>query len=578
MSLTTPVPRDFDAVFPGENWFFYWKTSSSLWRAKLEASPETGPVIVPLNWSFHSETGDRYDFAQNRPETNLKRLTEVVESLGRKTIFLLPLTPAPFLANGGIPHLLARTMSLDELKMGRVAVGPEGHLNKLYSFYDSRVFQGFSKFVHHLGNYFTKEGISSDVYGVECGYLNNGQFESLLKDHSKSFHQAFRRFLKTKSENESTGSFELSSAKEEKTLSQEFQGTIYNLYESAAQEGIAGNWEGAYKLCFLGASPLKTFVRIQASDTSREYSSNLFSILARDYIPSSSLLPARIKKGVLKKQLEEMIDQSYVENRLGGTVFEDDLSTKFQSLSFFEFYEGKSHPVEGLTWEESGLIPTVFKRFLWSFKLHQGVKFLWNEDMGQSESYFFVRGQDIDDETFGHILKHFMGGGLIVLDRYKLERKFEQKLETFFLENGLHVEKVNIGAPIHYISLGPGRLITVDSSYLVERPLQKRMDFWEQLIKTFELLHLELPDTQGIDVAWRTRGSSASELNFQEVRRLSLYNPSSYRKKMKIPLGKHFALTRVVNESQVKIHSTGQEVEIELLPEGSVSIDLGVFS
>lgn len=578
MSLTTPVPRDFDAVFPGENWFYYWKTSSSLWRTKLEASPETGPVIVPLNWSFHSETGERYDFAQNRPETNLKRLTEVVESLGRKTIFLIPLTPAPFLANGGIPHLLARTMSLDELKMGRVTIGPKGQLNKLYSFYDPRVFQGFTKFVHHLGDYFTKEGISSDVYGIECGHLARGQFESMLKDHSKAFDQAFSRFLKTKSENSRTESFEVNSVSEERALALEFQQNIYNLYEDAAQEGLAGNWEGAYKLCFLGASPSHVFERIQSSDTARDYSSNLFSIMCRDYIPSSSLLPARIKKGVLKKQLEEMIDQSYVEGRLGGAVFEDDLSTKFRPLSFFEFYEGKSHPVEGPTWEESGLIPTVYKRFLWSFKLHQGQKFRWTEDIGLSESYFFIRGQDVDDEVFTHILKHFMGGGLIVLDRYKLDKKFEQKLETFFLENGLNVEKVNIGAPIHYIALGPGRLITVETSILVERPIQKRMEFWDQLIKTFDLLYLELPETQGVDVAWRTRGSSPSELNFQEVRRLSLYNPSSYRKKMKIPLGKHFALTRVVNESQVKIHSTGQEVEIELLPEGSVSIDLGVFS
>ena len=76
MSLTTPVIRDEDSVFPGENWFLYWKTSASLWKTKIESRNDLGSILVPINWSFHSDTGDSYDFAVEKPETDLNKLAE----------------------------------------------------------------------------------------------------------------------------------------------------------------------------------------------------------------------------------------------------------------------------------------------------------------------------------------------------------------------------------------------------------------------------------------------------------------------------------------------------------------------
>ena len=88
MSLTTPVLNDYDSVFPGENWFFYWKTSASLWKTKLASIQGTGQVFVPMNWAFHSESGESFDFADQKPETDLVKLCNEAKEVGKEVVHL----------------------------------------------------------------------------------------------------------------------------------------------------------------------------------------------------------------------------------------------------------------------------------------------------------------------------------------------------------------------------------------------------------------------------------------------------------------------------------------------------------
>ena len=74
LQLTTPELIEYDSVFPGENWFFYWKTSPSLWKNKLQEYRGPTPIFVPIYWGFHNENPDQFDFGTFRPETDLKRL------------------------------------------------------------------------------------------------------------------------------------------------------------------------------------------------------------------------------------------------------------------------------------------------------------------------------------------------------------------------------------------------------------------------------------------------------------------------------------------------------------------------
>ena len=129
------------------------------------------------------------------------------------------------------------------------------------------------------------------------------------------------------------------------------------------------------------------------------------------------------------------------------------------------------------------------------------------------------------------MLKIFMSGGRVILDRSDMSDEYLKKIESFFLENSLKVEKINYLIHVHNILLGEGRLLVIDGNALVEHNMKKCLDFWGVMMATFEIPHLSFFLPEGIESVWKTRSTSNSELNFEEVRRVSFYNPTSYKKK-----------------------------------------------
>ena len=574
MSLTTPVPRDQDTVFPGENWFFYWKTSASLWKTKLQEFPGT-KIIIPLNWSFHSETGDQFDFDNHRPETNLKKLVEIATEVGKNVVFFLPLTPAPFLPNGGLPHLLARSVALNNEQMAYGIIDADDHLVKIYSFFDPRVFEAFDKFVKKLGQYFSVNKISADVWGIRCGYFKDGQYRSFIEDTSKTFESAFSRFLQTKKSPE-----EVISPIEERLYAFEFNKTIQGLYETNARESIRDNFEGTLDVAFLGAGTENFLKRLYGTISTADYSAELYESLAKDIIPSSVLLSHRLKKGVLTRELNDLVANSYLPSRLARTAYEhEDIST-FQPLSFFKVFE-RIDGVSSLfqSWADLNLWEYLKASFGWSYKvIHSDTLKLHENKSPYQENILLFHGHDVDRTIFNFILKTFMNGGRVILNRSGLSDEFNQRFETFFLENNLDVEKVHFQTQIQNISLGEGRLVLIEGEGFKELSKQEYLDFWKTLVETFSLIHVPIHNVDGLDFYWRTRPSSTNELKFEEVRRLSLYNPTSYRKKIKMNLTKNFVVYKVLDEINVIVQTYPNEIEIELSPEGSVIVDFGVFS
>ena len=575
MTLTTPVPRDLDTVFPGENWFFYWKTSASLWRTKLKEFPGTR-IIIPLNWSFHSETGDQFDFDDHRPETNLKKLVEIAKEVGKQVVFFLPLTPAPFLPNGGLPHLLARGLALNNEQMAYGIIDADDNLIKIYSFFDPRVFEAFDRFVKKLGQYFAANRIAEDVWGVRCGYFKDGYFRSFLEDSSKTFEQAFARFLQGKK-----GEGQTLSPIEEKQYAFEFNKTVQDLYVTNARESIGNNFEGTLDVAFLGACTSKFLKRLSGTVSTVDYSQELYEALAKDIIPSSVLISHRLKKGVLTRELNDLVANSYLPSRLSANSAYDyeDIST-FSPLSFFKVYE----KVDGLStmfqsWEQLGLWPYLHSTFGWSYKVISSdtLKLHENKNPYQEHIHLF-HGHDVDRTLFNFMLKTFMNGGRVILNRSGLSEEYAKRFETFFLENSLQVEKVHFKTHIQNVSLGEGRLILIDGDQFGELSQEEFGEFWKKIVETFSLVHIPIQNVEGIDYYWRTRPSSTNELKFEEVRRLSLYNPTSYRKKIKMNLSKNFVVYKVLDETNVIVQTFPNELDIELSPEGSVIVDFGVFS
>ncbi|MCK6594465.1 MAG: hypothetical protein L6Q33_04635 [Bacteriovoracaceae bacterium] len=576
--LTTPVMRDLDSVFPGENWFFYWKTSTSLWKTKLQDFPGT-KIIVPLNWSFHTETGEKIDFDEVKPETNLKRLVDIAREVGKDVVFYLPLTPAPFLVNGGLPHFLARSLAQNERGMAYGVVDAEESLSKIYSFFDTRVFQAFSRFCQELGQYFSREGIPSDLWGIRCGYLAEGKFHSFIEDTSKVYDQAFERFLSNKKEErKNLGHSEELNPVEEHQYKFEFSKTIQDLYCEKAREAIGPNFEGIFDVCFLGASQSDFFKRLTGTISLTDYSRELYESLSKDIIPSSVLINQRSKRGVLGRELNDLVANSYVPSRLKEGAIEDLGFTFYSPLTFFKVYE----KVDGLSslfmnWSDISLWKYLQGNFGWSYKVVSKETFkLHQDDHPYQEFIHFFHGHDVDRTLFQFILKTLMNAGRIVLNRAGLSEEYERRLETFFLENNLNVEKVNFHTLVQNITLGDGRLIIFDGEKLPREP-ETLTSFWDKMISTFSLYHIPV-NAEGIDYFWRTRASRANELKFEEVRRLSLYNPTSYKKKVKLKFTKNFVVYKVLDEINASVQSMPQELDVELLPDGSVVIDFGVFS
>ena len=584
LSLTTPVIRDEDAVFPGENWFFYWKTSASLWQSKLEALAGVNTLLVPINWSFHSETGEKYDFAQDKPETDLSKLASIAQSLGKEIKFLVPMSPSPFLPNGGVPALLARTPMIDSLGRVQTIVDSSGSLNKLFSFFDPRVYKAYGKFTRELGHYFSVNGLSQDVYGMDCGRVSIEGFRSYIDDFSCAYEQGFSKFLQTKKDSgKNTNKSELEVTKvmtpdQEHRYNIEFTAMIRDIYAMACEEGLSGNWEGTLQVGFLGGAEEDFFHRIHQKELIGKYAQDLLETLSLETLPSSALIPTRVKRGVLGKMLNQLVTTSFIEAKFSENSFQTDSSALFVPKRFFEVFDlAPEFPPDTIGWADLGLWDYLQKYYSWCYSDQGSHTYSFDEETSTENLHFF-HGVAMNKVLFHNMLKNFMSGGNIILNRSGLEREYQQKLEAFFLENNLSLEKVKLHTSIVNTTLGDGRLVVFDGDNLIDLEEKKVLDFWHRLISTFQINHLLVVPPVGVQVAWKVRGSNTQELGYEEVRRMSIYNPSSYKKKFKFLVPSTFRLVKVLDEDKVKFDHGQKEIEIELMPDGSLSLDFGVFS
>lgn len=569
LSLTTPeLPNDRDTVFPGENWFFYWKSSPSLWESKLQFYSKNEIVIVPINWGFHSDDGESFDFAKRRPETDLKRLVDCAQKLGLQITFLLPITPAPFLVNGGVPSGLSRVISLDENLLAYSVLNSENFFSKLYSFFDPRIFKSFVNFTQSLGEYFSKEGIACPLWAINCGYLNRGQFRSFILDRSNAFSSAFSRFVaQNRPEGEKIGQ------EEEIVFRKSFEEEVLNLYQDGVKEGVAGNFEGTRKVSFIGASRDSFIDKLFDNESKKFYSNEALQAVCVDSIPSSTLVAPIFKRGIFLNQLNTIIDSNFIKSFYAADFYEEANPTILDHLIFFEIYESEK---SSKIWENLGTLSILKNRYSWCYKFLEAKDFIFSKD-SLDLNIIFIQGIDIGEREFKNLLKYFMSGGKIILDRSNMDPLYLRKLEGFFLENSIELEKINFITDVSYAALGEGGVLIFNGEKLDEKRKSDQEEFWTRVLKVYEIIHPEIRADEGVNYFWKKRDTSPDELNYEEVRRISLFNPTSYKRKVDIKLPSSLALAKILDEVNTKIVTSPHLVEIELMPSGSISIDFGVF-
>lgn len=573
LDLTTPVQNDIDALFPGEEWFLYWKTSSSLWREKLSEKHLGSRVILPLYWGLHSENGEDVDFGEHRPETDLSRLCREIESLGKEVIFLVPLGPAPFLPGGGVPSLLSRHQSVGEDGLLYTVLDSEEIFIKIYSFYDPRVFQGLSKFVKKLAQYISEKGITASIYSVDYGVLKGEKFHSYRFDHSHVYQQAFSRFLEAKKEE----GLEIKSVEEEKKFHQEFRMTVLNLYRDTLRRSLSPNYIKELKCVFLGGDTRDSFSRMFDHYFDRYFSEQIHTANKKNLLLSSALIPSRRKSELITRQLTDVMVEGIHNDVFEGEVFERQASTQLFPLRLFRIFCLNGMGLDKTPWHQSGLLSYLDEKYSWPYKIEDLVSFAPNDDE-ETEYLCFFNGNELEDHSFRRILKYFMGGGKIVLNTNGLGEKLARRLESFQVENSLKTETVRLGMTIKNINLGEGRIILYDSKEQHQISDSKMRDIWEKIISTFPLKGIKIESEDGVLVYWRYKGVGPGELNFEQIRRLSIYNPTSYKKKVKVFFEKNFALVKVLDEKNSKVQSTPHELVVQMLPSGAVSLDFGLYS
>jgi hypothetical protein len=114
-------------------------------------------------------------------------------------------------------------------------------------------------------------------------------------------------------------------------------------------------------------------------------------------------------------------------------------------------------------------------------------------------------------------------------------------------------------------------------SHVMTKSVGHTKEFWNNI---FRFIRMTLPEVimdREVFGLWNIRASGYSDLIYLDVRRINLYNPTSYKKLVTIRTHKHFAFMKMVDPERAQTKSTLEGVQVELLPNGSVALDFGHF-
>ena len=575
--LTTPEIKNQDPVFPGENWFFYWKSSPSLWAGKLREYQGVEPLFVPIYWALHSEYINQYDFGHSKPETDLLRLAKISSELGKQLVFVMPIGPAPFLPNGGIPSYVARSNSTDSDGLYLSAWDKNSKLNKFYSFYDPNVFQSFRKFCWNLGQFMSQNGLDLPVYGLDAYKLDKGKPVSFFDDYSLCFDKGFNQYIKkTQSEDPKKIEALIENPTYEKELKREYKQTVYSLYLETCIEMFSGNWSGVIEQNFLGTASVDLFRRSLNSWQSQQ---NIFRqlFLGQFYnlCPNSILIESKYTKSAIGECLRKVVNHYQITHMLDSDYYEDESSLSFHPLHHFHIFWDSSHEDSLIKKiKKSGLLNFLDRDFSWQyhvFKDDHGI-----EDIDNSSVYIAI-GEFLTEKDLREIFKFFLNGQKVLLDIHGMPEKLKKKLDIFIVENSLEQETINFLCKLEKISLGEGLLISFNSEKLSKEGISKTSSFWKKIVHFLDLSYLPVEVEQGVFYHWSARGSNPLELNYEQMRRVSFYNPTSYKRKAFIKSSPKFAFIRSIDPQKASFKSTPLGLELEMLPGGVITLDFGYY-
>lgn len=560
--------KQYDPVRPGEQWFFYWKTSASLWESRIVQFPEHEVIFIPLYWGFHAESSQEWDFGRLHPERDLLRLTRLLTQRSRRFCWILPLTPAPFYPNGGVPSYSARTLSVTRDGVHLAVFDHELQLNKMFSYFEPKVFQAWGSFLEAFGKFLIENQIKAPAWGAQFYYFQDNEKFSYLEDCSFAFEQGFSRFLK---QNHPEG-VDLTETKKESELKETFTYQVEQLFKATAESILTPFWKGVQRVIPLGGSPKETILRaIPGGKSQHEYTKDLFHHFIHSDLVSSALLSPEEKKEVIKWVLHEHFGHDEISLRYQYSSLSGELTSEFRPFGVVDIFEGKKN----YHFKKIGLEDFLNKHFRWLYKHHQELDFSpeWI-DVNHHRIKFF-HASELNRTTFAQALKLFMMGQRILIDTSGIPEGLDKKLQIFLMENNLKGQSVNFITTTQILELGDGRLVLFDGQKLIDHTSREK--FWDHIFRYFSLSQPEIQMDGDVFTMWRIRATTPHELSYLDVRRVNIYNPTSYKKNIFIKTHKNFAFMRMIDPTRAQAKSSPEGVDVELLPSGKIALDFGHF-
>lgn len=438
----------------------------------------------------------------------------------------------------------------------------------MFSFFEPKVFQSFGQFLKSFSLFLAQNRLKTPVWGTHFFYHQDEQNVSFHEDRSIAFEQGFSRYLK---QNFPEGT-ELTETKKELELKETFSHEVSTLFRSTAENVLAPFWMGVQEIAVLGGSPKETILRSLPGGRSQlEYTKDLFYHYVHHGLVSSALLAPEEKKETLAWILKEHFGSKELDQRYNYDALTGELTEEFRSFGVVDLFGGKK---DG-HFKRTGLHQFLEKNFKWVYQNHDVFPFTpeWIE-LNQHKIKFF-HGPDLDRTTFAQILKLFMMGQKVLLDRSGLGEGLDKKLQIFILENNLKGQAVNFMTATQILELGEGRLILFDGDRLKENPSREK--FWIHIFRYLNLVQPEMLMDDDVFSLWRIRATTQHELTYLDVRRVNLYNPTSYKKTVTIKTHKHFAFMKMIDPTRATAKSTPDGVDVELLPNGKIALDFGHY-
>ena len=556
-----------DPVRPGEQWFFYWKTSAALWEGKVLESPQNEVIFIPLFWGFHQEAPGQWDFGAIHPERDLARLTQILMQHRRKFCWILPVTPAPFCPNGGVPVSSALSLSISHDGSHLVCLDQEKKLNKMYSFFEPKVFQQYSSFLKAFAEFLAKKNIKAPCWGASFSYVDQNKKWSYLFDRSHVFEQGFSKYLR-----KNAPETDLNTESAEEKLKEQFTREFSELFRVTAEGQLSPYWAGNQDILVIGGSPRETIERgLTSGKTQYHFFRDIFDSYVRDQWLSTCLLGDSEKSQLLPPLLKEHFGATEIDQRFNYGKQQSELSEEMKPFGLVDIFCSEICQ----DYARNGLLPYLEKNYPWMYQLHKELNFTTSWIEGNQSKVKFFHGSELDRVRFGQMIKLFMMGQQVILDRTGLHPDLDKKLQIFYLENNLALQTVNYLTTVTICGIGEGKFITFEGEKLFEQTEKEK--FWQNIFKFLSLSQPVTTMDEEVFGLWRIRAASATDLNYLDVRRVDLYNPTSYRKHVAIHTKRHFAFMKMIDPVRAEAKSTPEGVEIELLPFGRIALDFGHY-